>query len=169
MADILVTGGAGYIGSVLVPELLKKGHSVTVLDSFIYKQSSLLDCCRYDKFSIINGDCRDEGTLKKALEGKDFIFPLAAIVGFPACDKDKVAAESTNLNAIELLLRLRSPEQKIIFPCTNSGYGIVDTIVLVDGSKLSQIKCKSSISILIKSSYAILITIQVSCILASVI
>ena len=124
MADILVTGGAGYIGSVLVPELLKKGHSVTVLDSFIYKQSSLLDCCRYDKFSIINGDCRDEGTLKKALEGKDFIFPLAAIVGFPACDKDKVAAESTNLNAIELLLRLRSPEQKIIFPCTNSGYGV---------------------------------------------
>ncbi len=124
MADILVTGGAGYIGSVLVPELLKKGHSVTVLDSFIYKQSSLLDCCRYDNFSIIKGDCRDEETLKKALEGKDFIFPLAAIVGFPACDNDKIAAESTNLNAIELLLKLRTPEQKIIFPCTNSGYGV---------------------------------------------
>lgn len=124
MANILVTGGAGYIGSVLVPELLKQGHKVTVLDSFIYKQNSLLDCCRYDSFEIIKGDCRDEETLKKALCGKDFIFPLAAIVGFPACDKDKVAAESTNSGAIELLLKVREKEQKIIFPCTNSGYGL---------------------------------------------
>lgn len=124
MADILVTGGAGYIGSVLVPELLKRGHSVTVLDSFIYKQNSLLDCCRYDGFTVIKGDCRDEATLKAALDGKDFIFPLAAIVGFPACDNDKVAAESTNLKAIELLLKLRTDNQKIIFPCTNSGYGV---------------------------------------------
>ncbi len=124
MADILVTGGAGYIGSVLVPELLKRGHSVTVLDSFIYKQNTLLDCCRYDTFTVIRGDCRDEETLKKALIGKDFIFPLAAIVGFPACDNDKTAAESTNLKAIEALLRLRGEHQKIIFPCTNSGYGL---------------------------------------------
>jgi len=124
MADILVTGGAGYIGSVFVPELLKRGHKVTVLDSFIYKQNTLLDCCRYDTFTVIRGDCRDEETLKKALEGKDFIFPLAAIVGFPACDNDKTAAESTNLKAIETLLRLRSQQQKIIFPCTNSGYGL---------------------------------------------
>lgn len=124
MADILVTGGAGYIGSVLVPELLKRGHRVTVLDSFIYKQNTLLDCCRYDTFTVIRGDCRDEETLKKALIGKDFIFPLAAIVGFPACDNDKTAAESTNLKAIEALLKLRDKEQKIIFPCTNSGYGL---------------------------------------------
>lgn len=124
MADILVTGGAGYIGSVLVPELLRLGHKVTVLDAFIYKQNSLLDCCKYDSFEIINGDCRDEETLKKSLSGKEFIFPLAAIVGFPACDKDKTAAESVNLGAIKTLLKLRSPEQKIIFPCTNSGYGL---------------------------------------------
>ncbi len=124
MSDILVTGGAGYIGSVLVPELLRLGHSVTVLDSFIYKQSSLLECCRYESFEIIKGDCRDRETLKKALSGKNYIIPLAAIVGFPACDKDTVAAETVNLGAIKTLLELRTPEQRIIFPCTNSGYGL---------------------------------------------
>lgn len=124
MSHILVTGGAGYIGSVLVPELLKQGHNVTVLDSFIYKQTSLLDCCRYENFEIIKGDCRDKEILKKALCGKEFIFPLAAIVGFPACDKDTVAAETVNLGAIQTLLELRQKDQKIIFPCTNSGYGL---------------------------------------------
>ena len=124
MSDILVTGGGGYIGSVLVPELLKKGHRVTVLDSFLYRQNSLLECCSYENFEIINGDCRDGDTLKKALEGKEFILPLAAIVGFPACDKDTVAAETVNLGAIETLLELRDKNQKIIFPCTNSGYGL---------------------------------------------
>ncbi|MBO5433430.1 MAG: NAD-dependent epimerase/dehydratase family protein, partial [Clostridia bacterium] len=67
VSNILVTGGAGYIGSVMVPELLKLGHNVTVLDSFLYKQASLLDCCKYDSFEIIKGDCRDEETLKKAI------------------------------------------------------------------------------------------------------
>ncbi|MBQ6874530.1 MAG: NAD(P)-dependent oxidoreductase [Clostridia bacterium] len=124
LADILVTGGAGYLGSVLVPLLLEKGHSVTVLDSMLYKQNSLLDCCRYDTFEIINGDCRDEETLAKALSGKDYIFPLAALVGFPLCDKDKIAATTTNLGAVEALLRLRDEKQRIIFPCTNSGYGL---------------------------------------------
>lgn len=124
MSNILVTGGAGYIGSVLVPELLNKGHKVTVLDSFMYKQSSLLDCCKYDGFEIIKGDCRDEELLKKALYEKDFILPLAAVVGFPACDKDKVAAQSINLTAVESVVKLREKGQKIIFPCTNSGYGL---------------------------------------------
>lgn len=124
MSDILVTGGAGYIGSVLVPELLRRGHNVTVLDSFIYKQNSLLECCRYENFEIIKGDCRDSDLLRKILPGKDYIIPLAAIVGFPACDKDTVAAETVNLGAIKTLLELRTPEQRIIFPCTNSGYGL---------------------------------------------
>lgn len=124
MSNILVTGGAGYIGSVMVPELLKLGHNVTVLDSFLYKQASLLDCCKYDSFEIIKGDCRDEETLKKAMENKDFIFPLAALVGFPVCDQDKIAAQTTNLGAVETLLSLREKGQKIIFPCTNSGYGL---------------------------------------------
>ncbi|MBQ9880477.1 MAG: NAD(P)-dependent oxidoreductase [Clostridia bacterium] len=124
MSDILITGGAGYIGSVLVPELLRLGHSVTVLDSFMYKQSSLIECCPNDRFTVVNGDAREEETLKKVIYGKDFIFPLAALVGFPLCDKDRTAAVSTNQRAIETLLRLREDGQKIIFPCTNSGYGL---------------------------------------------
>ena len=121
---ILVTGGAGYIGSILVPMLLERGYEVTVLDNFMYDQNSLLDCCANPHFSVIRGDCRDEVTLKKALRDADYILPLAAIVGAPACEADKTAAVSTNLEAIKLLLSLRSKEQRIIYPCTNSGYGI---------------------------------------------
>ena len=124
MKRVLVTGGGGYLGSILVPELLKSGFEVTVLDLFIYSQDSLLDCVSNKNLKVINGDCRDEQTLKSALKEKDIIIPLAAIVGFPACDRDKTAAVSTNLEAIKLLLKLREPEQKIIFPCTNSGYGL---------------------------------------------
>lgn len=124
MANILITGGAGYIGSVLTPMLLLRGHDVTVLDSFLYKQNSLLDCCSNPSFHIVNGDCRNAETLKKVLPGKDYIFPLAALVGFPVCDKDQTAAVTVNQTAVELLLSLRAPEQKVIFPCTNSGYGL---------------------------------------------
>lgn len=122
--NILVTGGAGYIGSVLVPELLNAGNSVTVLDNFYYRQSSLIDCCKYDTFQIINGDVNDVDVLKKAVEGADVIYPLAALVGFPVCEKNKIGAINTNLKAIEKLLEIREPSQKIIFPCTNSGYGL---------------------------------------------
>ncbi|MBP9989627.1 MAG: NAD(P)-dependent oxidoreductase [Ruminococcus sp.] len=122
--NILVTGGAGYIGSILVPELLKEGNNVTVLDNFYYKQSSLIDCCKYKTFSIINGDVNDEEVPKKAVEVADLIYPLAALVGFPVCDKNKITAINTNLKAIEKLLAIREPSQKIIFPCTNSGYGL---------------------------------------------
>ena len=124
MSKILITGGAGYLGSVLVPMLLEEGHEVVVLDSFLYKQTSLLGCCGYKNFWVIKGDCRDEETLKRALEGAEYIFPLAAMVGFPLCDSDKTAANTVNYEAVELLLRLREENQKIIFPCTNSGYGL---------------------------------------------
>ena len=124
MSKVLITGGAGYLGSVLVEMLLEKGHEVVVLDSFLYKQTSLLGCCKYKNFTIINGDCREEDVLKQALDGAEYIFPLAALVGFPLCDKDKTAARSTNYEAIETLLKLRDKQQRIIFPCTNSGYGV---------------------------------------------
>lgn len=123
---IAITGGAGYIGSVLVPELLRLGHEVSVLDNFYFGQSSLLSCCADKNFQILRGDARDADCVKKLIDGADVIIPLAALVGFPLCDSDKTAAKTTNLDAVNLLLQLRQPEQKIIYPCTNSGYGASD-------------------------------------------
>jgi nucleoside-diphosphate-sugar epimerase len=121
---ILVTGGAGYIGSVLVPALLEQGFEVLVLDSFLFRQSSLLDCCANPRFSVMQGDCRDEATMRRALAGADYVIPLAAIVGAPACLADPTAAVSVNRDAIKLLLSLRSRQQRILLPNTNSGYGV---------------------------------------------
>lgn len=121
---ILVTGGSGYIGSMLVPRLLEQGYEVVVLDNFMFSQTSLLGLCHNPELRIVAGDVRDEDTVMRAVKGADFIIPLAAIVGAPACSKDWIAAESTNVGAIRILTRCRSPEQKIIYPCTNSGYGI---------------------------------------------
>ncbi|GAI53334.1 unnamed protein product, partial [marine sediment metagenome] len=85
---ILVTGGAGYLGSVLVPELLKHGNEVTVVDNFMFRQNSLIDCCTYDTFSVIRGDCRDENLMAQLVKDKDIIIPLAALVGVPLCSMD---------------------------------------------------------------------------------
>lgn len=126
MSNILVTGGAGYIGSVLVPALLSKGHHVTVLDNFYFNQLTLMDCCPNPAFTIIRGDARDKETMKAAIKNMDYILPLAALVGFPLCDADKMAAQTTNQDAIELLLNIRGKEQRVIYPCTNSGYGTGD-------------------------------------------
>jgi nucleoside-diphosphate-sugar epimerase len=124
MHNILVTGGAGYIGSVLVPELLKSGHRVTVLDNFMYLQNSLLDCCVNDSFDVVRGDARDESVLKPLLQKADYIIPLAALVGAPLCNNDKVGAATINRDAIASIKRLASKEQRIIMPTTNSGYGV---------------------------------------------
>jgi len=121
---ILVTGGAGYIGSILVPMLLKEGHEVTVLDNLLFSQNSLLDCCCYESFDFIHGDSRDEAILAPLLKKAEVIIPLASLVGMPICSKDKIAAETTNQGAVELICKLASKDQKIIFPTTNSGYGI---------------------------------------------
>lgn len=121
---ILVTGGAGYIGSVLVPELLKNKYEVMVIDNFMYDQTSLLDCCYDEKLHIIRGDVRNENLIAENLKEVDVIFPLACITGMPACNRDPITAKSINLEAIRLLLKLRSKQQIIIFPTTNSGYGI---------------------------------------------
>lgn len=121
---ILVTGGAGYLGSVLCPEFLKQGYEVTVLDNFMFKQNSLVDCCTYDTFSIVRGDCRDESLMSRLIKNKDIIIPLAALVGVPICSMDVTATTTTNLEASKLLVRLCSRDQWILYPTTNSGYGI---------------------------------------------
>ena len=121
---ILITGGAGYIGSVLTPTLLSLGHQVTVLDNFMFKPNSLTDCCHYPTFSVVRGDCRDEATLQPLVAKADVIIPLAALVGAPLCNGDRVAAQTTNFDAIALLCRLAARDQRILMPVTNSGYGI---------------------------------------------
>ncbi|MEH1841976.1 MAG: NAD-dependent epimerase/dehydratase [Nostoc sp.] len=121
---ILLTGGAGYIGSVLTPTLLAKGYEVTVLDNFMFHQNSLADCCQYEGFQVVRGDCRDEDTIKYLLKDADVIIPLAALVGAPLCKNDKIATQTINFDAVNMLCRLASKEQRILMPVTNSGYGI---------------------------------------------
>lgn len=121
---ILVTGGAGYIGSILVPTLLARGHRVTVLDNLYYDQPSLLDCCFNPNLEIVRGDARDRQLVASMVKTADVIIPLACLTGAPLCDRDPVAAHTTNLDAIRTILELRSASQRIVFPTTNSGYGV---------------------------------------------
>ena len=121
---ILVTGGAGYLGSVMVPLFLHSGHSVTVLDNFMFDQTSLAGVCHHSRFDVIEGDARDKETLKPLLKDADIVVPLAAIVGAPLCDKDPATATSTNLGAVKMLVGMLSKNQRVLLPNTNSGYGI---------------------------------------------
>lgn len=122
--NILITGGAGYIGSILVPALLAEGHHVTVIDNFMYGQTALLDCCHDDQLDIIRGDVRDQTLVKDHLGRADCIIPLACLVGAPLCSRDPAAARAVNFEAIDHLIKIRSRDQMILFPTTNSGYGI---------------------------------------------
>lgn len=120
---IVVTGGAGYIGSTLVPELLSVGHRVTVIDNFLYGQNSLSHVCHHPNFSVVNVDVRIQRIIKPLVQQADIIIPLAALVGAPLCDKNPVEARSVNHDSIIGLLSMLRPDQKIIMPTTNSAYG----------------------------------------------
>ncbi len=124
--NILVTGGAGYLGSTLVPALLEAGHKVTVLDNFLFKQASLNHVCHAPNFTVVKGDIRLESVMKPLLSKADVVIPLAALVGAPMCNADPVGASSINHDAIAMMLRLLSPEQVVLMPTTNSAYGTGD-------------------------------------------
>lgn len=122
-AHVLVTGGAGYLGSVVCEHLLTAGYRVTVIDNLMYGQLPLFHLCAHSALEFVSGDVRDETIMRSLLKGADVVIPLAAVVGRPACERDPWLARSVNLEAIQLIKRLRSPHQLIIFPTTNSGYG----------------------------------------------
>jgi nucleoside-diphosphate-sugar epimerase len=121
---ILVTGGAGYIGSILVPGLLGAGHEVTVVDNFMYGQASLLDCCFDRRLRIVRGDARDERIVRGAVRDADAILPLACLVGAPLCAQKPLEARSVNLDAVRMLAGMCGGGQMIVSPTTNSGYGV---------------------------------------------
>lgn len=120
---VLVTGGAGYLGSVLSEHLLAAGYRVTVVDSLLYGQAPLFHLCASPGFEFVFGDVRDEDLMRRLVKDADVLIPLAAVVGAPACDRDPWLARSVNVEAVRLLSRLRSSSQLVIFPTTNSGYG----------------------------------------------
>ena len=130
--NILVTGGAGYIGSVLVPNLLENNHTVTVIDNFMYKQTSLVSSISNPNFELVFGDVRDSNLMLKLLSKADLVIPLAAIVGAPACEKDAIAAQSVNKDSMIWLIDKLSSNQRILMPTTNSAYGSGDHDNLCD-------------------------------------
>jgi nucleoside-diphosphate-sugar epimerase len=120
---VLVTGGAGYLGSVLCERLLEAEYDVTAVDSLVYQQNSLFHLCANPRFEFLHGDVRDERLMQKLIPQADVLIPLAAVVGAPACDRDPAVARSVNLEAVRALKRVRSPRQLVVYPTTNSGYG----------------------------------------------
>lgn len=120
---ILITGGAGYLGCEMIRAFLAQGYHVTVVDNLMYGQHTLFHFCAEPNFEFVRGDARDETLMAELVKGADVLIPLACIVGAPACKLDPWLAESVNLEAIRLINRLRSPQQLILYPTTNSGYG----------------------------------------------
>ncbi len=132
LKKVLVTGGAGYIGSVLVGKLLKRGYRVRVLDNFTYGEHSLFGYCHYENLEVLRGDASCEKDLSASLDDVEFIYPLACLTGAPLCDRRPELAKKVNFDAIKLLTKIRNKNQKIIFPNTNSGYGKAGDIGMVD-------------------------------------
>ncbi len=124
MEKILITGGAGYIGSMLTTKLIEKGYRVTVIDSLQFSKNSLNHLFAHKNFKFIYGDVRNKNLIKKNIKKHNIIIPLAALVGAPLCEKYKKEAKEINFESIKYMLKIINKKQKIIFPTTNSGYGI---------------------------------------------
>jgi nucleoside-diphosphate-sugar epimerase len=121
---VLVTGGAGYIGSVLVPALLQRNWQVTVLDTFASGDASFAASCADPNFEPVRGDARDMRVVEPLLRNADVAIPLAALVGAPLCARDQIGAVTLNRDAVVELVKRTSCEQRIVYPNSNSGYGV---------------------------------------------
>jgi len=121
---ILVTGGAGYLGSIMVPAFLDVGYRVTVLDNFMFKQSPLAHVCANPDFNVVRGDARDEALIKSLIKDVDVVIPLAALVGAPLCNNDQIGTVTINRDSVIMMLKQLSADQRVLMPITNSGYGI---------------------------------------------
>ena len=153
MNKVLITGGAGYLGSVMSEVLLSKGYSVTVLDNLIYKQLSLTTFCHNKNFKFVYGDVRDSQLLSDLVETHDIIIPLAAIVGMPACKKDPELTVAVNYDQIKDIVAFMWPSQKLLVPNTNSQYGSSDSVITEDSpfnplSLYAQTKCDAEKAVL---------------------
>ncbi len=153
MEKVLITGGAGYLGSTLTEILLSKGYKVTVLDSLVYKQLSLTSFCHNKNFNLIVGDVRDSQLLSGLVKSHDIIIPLAAIVGMPACKKDPTLTVAVNYSQIEEIVSVLHSGQKLLVPNTNSQYGSSETIITEESpfnplSLYAQTKCDAEKAVL---------------------
>jgi nucleoside-diphosphate-sugar epimerase len=120
---VLITGGSGYLGSIMSERMLAEGYDVTVVDSLRFQQNSLFHLCANPNFEFVNGDVRDEGLMSRLVSKADVIVPLAAVVGAPACAQDPWLTREVNVEAVRTINKLRSQEQLVVYPTTNSGYG----------------------------------------------
>ncbi len=152
--NILITGGAGYLGTVLTVELLMAGHNVTVYDNLMYGQrDALLPLCQFPGFRFVQGDVRDWGTeLRKECAEVDVVVPLAAIVGAPACERQEETATVVNWTAVRWISKLQ-PTPRIIYPNTNSGYGNTEAVCtertpMLPVSLYGVTKCKAEEAVL---------------------
>ena len=153
MQKVLITGGAGYLGSILTEVLLCHGYSVTVLDNLSYKQLSLTSFCHNPNFKFVQGDVRDKGLLQSLTTLHHIIIPLAAIVGMPACKKDPAMTVAINYQQIVDILQVISNDQKLLVPNTNSQYGSSETVITEESpfnplSLYAQTKCDAENAVL---------------------